>query len=233
MRQQWAPTPAGPAFALSHEQVHQREDTARADRCAPHSGCALGTQAIKLEAGQSIIVEAVGDRYTEFEGYKDEETGDTRIGLSYAKLCQSVKAGNRILLADGSISIRVDAILSETELKVSTLAYHALEQWAAPGGMSARQGGACYWLCAALLPLPKLRSSALPAAGHGAEQQGAGRAQELQPARREGGHPSADGEGHRGPPELRCQAQDGLCGCLLRAGGPVLLIACAAFPCCC
>ena len=75
---------------------------------------------IKLEAGQPIIVEAVGDRYTEFEGYKDEETGETRIGLSYAKLCQSVKPGNRILLADGSISIRVDEILSETELNVST-----------------------------------------------------------------------------------------------------------------
>ncbi len=75
-------------------------------------------QPIKLEAGQSIIVEAVGDRYTVFEGYKDEEIGETRIGLSYAKLCQSVSVGNRILLADGSISIRVEEILSPTELKV-------------------------------------------------------------------------------------------------------------------
>ncbi len=72
-------------------------------------------QPIKLEAGQSIIVEAVGERYTEFQGYKNEQ--ETRIGLSYGKLCSSVKPGNRILLADGSLSITVDEILSPTELR--------------------------------------------------------------------------------------------------------------------
>ncbi|KAF5842973.1 pyruvate kinase [Dunaliella salina] len=75
---------------------------------------------ISLEAGQSIIVEAVGAQYMEFEGYKDEG-GETRIGLSYDKLCQSVKPGNLILLADGSISIRVDEILSEKELRGTVL----------------------------------------------------------------------------------------------------------------
>jgi pyruvate kinase len=75
---------------------------------------------IELEAGQSIIVEAVGSRYTEFQGYK-EAGGETRIGLSYDKLCQSVKPGNRILLADGSISIQVDQILSDTELRGTVL----------------------------------------------------------------------------------------------------------------
>jgi hypothetical protein len=48
-------------------------------------------KAISLEANQEIIIEAVGDRYTTFEGYKNET--ETRIGLSYAKLCQSVSAG--------------------------------------------------------------------------------------------------------------------------------------------
>ena len=63
-----------------------------------------------------MIIEAVGDRYTQFEGYK-EDGGETRIGLSYAKLCSSVQPGNRILLADGSISIEVVDILSGTELQ--------------------------------------------------------------------------------------------------------------------
>lgn len=76
---------------------------------------------IELAAGQPIIVEAVGSRYTEFQGYKDDSTGETRIGLSYDKLCQSVKPGNRILLADGSISIQVDEILSDTELRGTVL----------------------------------------------------------------------------------------------------------------
>jgi len=48
-------------------------------------------QPINLEAGQPIVIEAVGDKYTEFEGFKNEE--ETRIGLSYAKLCKSVTKG--------------------------------------------------------------------------------------------------------------------------------------------
>jgi pyruvate kinase len=74
-----------------------------------------GGKSIQLEKGQEIIVEAVGDRYTHFEGFKDSE--ETRIGLSYDKLCQSVHPGNHILLADGNISIKVEEILSNTELR--------------------------------------------------------------------------------------------------------------------
>jgi pyruvate kinase len=74
---------------------------------------------ITLEAGQAIIIEAVGDRYTSFEGYKDEK--ETRIGLSYDKLCSSVSVGNKILLADGSLSIQVEEILSPTELRGTVL----------------------------------------------------------------------------------------------------------------
>ena len=76
-------------------------------------------KAIDLVAGQSIIVEAVGAAYTTFEGYKDEH--ETRIGLSYDKLCSSVQPGNKILLADGSVSIQVDEILSPTELRGTVL----------------------------------------------------------------------------------------------------------------
>ena len=72
-------------------------------------------ESIELVAGQEIIVQAVGDEYTIFEGYKTDV--ETRIGLSYAGLCKSMKAGMRILIADGSISIEVLDILSETELR--------------------------------------------------------------------------------------------------------------------
>eukprot|EP00892_Ulva_mutabilis_P005713 jgi/Ulvmu1/3513/UM162_0020.1 len=73
-----------------------------------------GGESLQLEKDQDIIVEAVGDAYTEFEGYTDEK--ETRIGLSYAKLCSSVSPGDRILLADGSVAITVQKILSPTEL---------------------------------------------------------------------------------------------------------------------
>ena len=76
-------------------------------------------QPIMLEAGQPITIEAVGDKYTEYEGFKTD--AETRIGLSYAKLCESVKPGNNILIADGSISIKVDKIESETVLKGTVL----------------------------------------------------------------------------------------------------------------
>ena len=72
---------------------------------------------IELEAGQSIVVEAVGAEYTKWEGYKDAANGETHIGLSYDKLCSSVKPGSKILLADGSISIRVDEITSARTLR--------------------------------------------------------------------------------------------------------------------
>lgn len=74
---------------------------------------------IELEAGQDIIVFAAGAEYTTWEGYKTET--ETKIGLSYSKLCQSVQTGNRILIADGTIVIEVLEILSDTELKGKVL----------------------------------------------------------------------------------------------------------------
>jgi len=46
-------------------------------------------------------VVAVGDDYTSWEGFKNEATGETKIGLSYAKLCQYLKPGHFILLSGG------------------------------------------------------------------------------------------------------------------------------------
>ena len=78
-----------------------------------------GGNNITLDRGQSIIVQAVGDNYTTFEGYKDAK--ETRIGVSYEKLCSSVAPGCKILLADGTISIEVKKILSPTELEGTVL----------------------------------------------------------------------------------------------------------------
>ena len=50
-----------------------------------------GHEPILLTAEQEVIVESVGKNYTEFQGYSTRE--ETRIGLSYDKLCQSVAPG--------------------------------------------------------------------------------------------------------------------------------------------
>ncbi|CAD7703688.1 unnamed protein product [Ostreobium quekettii] len=99
----------------------------KGSRCAPRWAALLDTkgpeirtamlkhhQAIDLEAGDTVVVEAVGDKYTSFEGYKTDK--ETRIGLSYAALCQSVTEGDSILLADGTISIKVKQVLNDREV---------------------------------------------------------------------------------------------------------------------
>jgi pyruvate kinase len=48
---------------------------------------------IMLEQNQDIIIKAVGKDYETYQGYKTAE--ETKIGLSYDRLCQSVKPGNR------------------------------------------------------------------------------------------------------------------------------------------
>eukprot|EP00798_Chlamydomonas_sp_ICE-L_P012268 gene12268-15414_t len=76
-----------------------------------------GGKDIDLIAGQEVTLVAVGADYVNWEGFKDEETGETKIGISYDKLCQSVKPGFKILISDGTLSIQVLEILSEKELK--------------------------------------------------------------------------------------------------------------------
>eukprot|EP00195_Chlamydomonas_chlamydogama_P007138 CAMPEP_0202895824 /NCGR_PEP_ID=MMETSP1392-20130828/4951_1 /ASSEMBLY_ACC=CAM_ASM_000868 /TAXON_ID=225041 /ORGANISM="Chlamydomonas chlamydogama, Strain SAG 11-48b" /LENGTH=1605 /DNA_ID=CAMNT_0049580967 /DNA_START=110 /DNA_END=4924 /DNA_ORIENTATION=+ len=83
---------------------------------------------IELEAGQQVTVVAVADEFTKWEGYKDEATGEIKIGLSYAKLCKSVKQGNIILIADGAISLQVKEILNDTELRAEVVNSHKLGQ---------------------------------------------------------------------------------------------------------
>ncbi len=68
--------------------------------------------ALSLQPGQDITVVAVGAEYDSWEGFKDEASGETRIGLSYSRLCQDVKEGGRILLADGSVTIQVTGPLA-------------------------------------------------------------------------------------------------------------------------
>ncbi|KAL6747625.1 pyruvate kinase [Haematococcus lacustris] len=71
---------------------------------------------IDLVAGQEVTLVAVGDQYTSWEGGLNPETGEVRIGVSYAKLCRSMSPGKRILISDGSLVIEVLRIVSDTEL---------------------------------------------------------------------------------------------------------------------
>lgn len=122
----------------SHLEVLQRFRAAAASRTS-HAACLLDTkgpeirtamlqggQPIQLEQGQSIMIEAVGDAYTAFEGYKNDE--ETRIGVSYGRLAQTVKPGGKILLADGTISIEVTEIVSDTEVRGTVQNSKALGQ---------------------------------------------------------------------------------------------------------
>ncbi|PNG99327.1 Pyruvate kinase, partial [Tetrabaena socialis] len=112
----------------------QEELRKKGSKCVPHWACLLDTKGpeirtamlrggkdIELVAGQTIFIEAVGANYISWEGFKDEATGETRIGLSYDKLCTSVQPGNKILLADGSISIAIDEIMSSHTLRGTVL----------------------------------------------------------------------------------------------------------------
>uniref|UniRef100_A0A061RE44 Pyruvate kinase n=1 Tax=Tetraselmis sp. GSL018 TaxID=582737 RepID=A0A061RE44_9CHLO len=76
-----------------------------------------GGKDIDLAAGQEVTVVAVGDEYETWEGFRDEATGETRIGLSYSGLCQTVRRGSKILIADGSILVAVEEVTSSTELR--------------------------------------------------------------------------------------------------------------------
>ena len=72
---------------------------------------------IDLAEGQDITVVAVGDEFITWEGFKDAETGETSIGVSYSDLCKSVAPGSKILLSGASIAIEVTEILSDKELR--------------------------------------------------------------------------------------------------------------------
>ena len=76
---------------------------------------------IELVAGQELTVHAVGADYAKWEGYKDEATGETHIGLSYAHLCRDVKVGGLIKIGDGQITLEVLEILNDKELKAKAL----------------------------------------------------------------------------------------------------------------
>lgn len=58
----------------------------------------------------------MGADYTTWEGFTNPETGETKIGLSYDKLCQTMKPGSRILIADGTLAIEVLEILNDKEV---------------------------------------------------------------------------------------------------------------------
>ena len=57
-----------------------------------HSDFAEG---LPIETGDDVVVHAVGEQYTTFQGYRAPD-GTLHIGLSYGGLAQSVRAGNKV-----------------------------------------------------------------------------------------------------------------------------------------
>jgi pyruvate kinase len=71
--------------------------------------------AVVLTEEQVVLVEAVGDAYVSWEGYSNDS--ETRIGISYTKLCQTVKPGDTIRLEDGTITLVAMQKISSTVLR--------------------------------------------------------------------------------------------------------------------
>lgn len=76
---------------------------------------------IELVEGQELTLVAVGEDYAQWEGYKDLETGETKIGLSYRNLCSSVSAGSRILISNGALAIEVVEVINGEEVRGKVL----------------------------------------------------------------------------------------------------------------
>lgn len=55
------------------------------------------------QANQEVILVAVGPEYKTWEGGIDPATGVAHIGISYDKLCQSVRPGNIIKVRHAEI----------------------------------------------------------------------------------------------------------------------------------
>jgi hypothetical protein len=134
---------------------------------------------LPCQAGQEVVIVAVGNDYTSWEGGLEEASGRARIGLSYAKLCQSVRPGQIILMADGNVSVEVLQVLNERELLgrwVGRLAGEWLLGWLAgllwlgwgAVAVGVAPDRAPLWLCPAGPQVP--------------QQQDARAAQECQPA---------------------------------------------------
>lgn len=168
-----------------------------------------GGKDIELHAGQQIILVAVGSAYDTWEGGLDEARGMVKIGISYDKLCSSVREGNMIKIADGSLSVEVEEVLSTTELRARWGAAVVAATCAAMNCHLASDDCNDDGLAAMLsvqddcnVPassgdLAASRHVTLPGtAPQVPEPQGAGPAQERQPAWRACGHSGAHCQGH-------------------------------------
>jgi pyruvate kinase len=114
-RSSHARSPASPAQVLDRVRAvaaaKRKHVAMMLDTKGPEIRTAMlkGGGTIQINKGDKVTVVAVGAAYTEFEGFKDEAACAATIGLSYAKLCQHVKPGGRILVADGSLALEARA----------------------------------------------------------------------------------------------------------------------------
>ncbi|GMH42207.1 hypothetical protein BSKO_10126 [Bryopsis sp. KO-2023] len=116
------------ASVFNYRNVTAAELKSQAVLCPPSWACILETKGpdfrtamlkdhgpIELIADQEIIVEAMRHKYCgALEGYKSET--ETRICLSYARICQSVSEGGLFLLADGAVTMEAFHVINAREL---------------------------------------------------------------------------------------------------------------------
>lgn len=110
---------------------------------------------------------AVGDAYTTWEGYKDEATGETKIGVSYAQLCKDVKEGGRILVADGAVTIQVSLLIALQQVLLGSHqpGHYSLVSFDVPGVCESHSGVGHPTSCWPLLRLSSVSPILPPAAG--------------------------------------------------------------------
>lgn len=68
---------------------------------------------ISLEVGDNVTLLAVGDSYTTFEGFKEDNVAT--IGLSLKSF--SCTPGDDVLISEGQIVVKITEVISETEVR--------------------------------------------------------------------------------------------------------------------
>jgi pyruvate kinase len=83
-------------------------------------------KSIQLVEGQELMMHAVGEQYTTWEGYQDKQ--ETHIGVSYRSFADVLSVGSKFAIADGTLGIQVVELVSDTVVKGKALNPHMLGQ---------------------------------------------------------------------------------------------------------
>ncbi|KAK3237337.1 hypothetical protein CYMTET_52583 [Cymbomonas tetramitiformis] len=92
---------------------------------------------IYLETGDTMVVRGCGpEEFASFVGYRNEE--ETKVAVSYERLCQQIKPGDPMWFNDGQIKLEVKVIRNECELEAKVLNPRVLTEHSTVGLPSLR-----------------------------------------------------------------------------------------------